>query len=370
MIQTERGLPHTVLNNEEVANKTIGQERIQQFKPSPHLGTYYEHNPFPVTPAHAEAKSHGSYFPRVWEENPRTSLNNNPVVWTETPSVPTWMEKQNIQNPWEQNVWTENPQQNVLPGKTTIDTGKVKFPITGHDRPYQFVTVVENVPLLDYSVTTESLPIINHRKIKFKNPLEPTSSFWGKLLGYGNAKDKVPEPLQKTFYDYNSLEKPLQLNTYEIPKEHTYNVDQYEPYGRYAVNPWKKVIKFLATIIPIGLFISALTPTVITVSSANDTQSRYRNDDSKEQNVAKRLTSSLTYFDKLNQDGCEDKVLCELLVSALFSKNAERHIRNLLDNFIQQEDLQNKKDDLLKIFEAVKNQDCSPILCGNIKNPT
>lgn len=34
------------------------------------------------------------------------------------------------------------------------------------------------------------------------------------------------------------------------------------------------------------------------------------------------------------------------------------------------EDLTNKKEDLLKIFEAVRNEDCSPIRCESSENPT
>lgn len=64
--------------------------------------------------------------------------------------------------------------------------------------------------------------------------------------------------------------------------------------------------------------------------------SKFRNDEDKMQEFSKRLTSSFKYFDKLKDDGCEDKVLCELLVSASLSKNAEEHIQTLLDNFVSQ----------------------------------
>lgn len=39
----------------------------------------------------------------------------------------------------------------------------------------------------------------------------------------------------------------------------------------YSASPWKKIIKFLTAAIPIGLLISALTPSVITIEDANTT---------------------------------------------------------------------------------------------------
>lgn len=42
--------------------------------------------------------------------------------------------------------------------------------------------------------------------------------------------------------------------------------------GGYGMSSsWKKILKLLATFIPIGLLISALTPTVLTVTNVNDT---------------------------------------------------------------------------------------------------
>ncbi|KAG5897159.1 hypothetical protein JTB14_020888 [Gonioctena quinquepunctata] len=405
ILPMERSLQHAFLNNTDATNTTMEQKSEQGFKPSPHLGTYYEHNTFPVKPAMPEAKTFGSYYPSAvwnddtnnnpghWKETPsmlQENLKNGPInIWTEKPSAPAWMEKQSIQSPWEQNAWTENPQGNIIQEKPPSGTGRVKFPVAEnnrpntyhgegksytiprHEGPYKFLPHDQNLPSYDNPVTTDSFAFNKPVEIP-KNHQAPTQSFWASLLGYGGAKTQAPvaEPIQKTFFDYNLLEKPVHHSYYGYPKDYGSGLENHELMDGYAANPWKKVIKFLATIIPIGLIISAFTPTVITVSTTNDTQSRYRNDDSKEQNIAQRLTSSLSYFDKLNGDGCEDRVLCELLVSASFSKNAERHIRNLLDNFIKQEDLQNKKDDLLKVFEAVKDENCSPIICGNIKNPT
>lgn len=63
--------------------------------------------------------------------------------------------------------------------------------------------------------------------------------------------------------------------------------------------------------------------------------SRYRSSDSKK-DLQNHILSSLDYFDKLNENGCEYRVFCELLVSASSMKDSERHVENLLDNFAKQ----------------------------------
>ncbi|KAJ8969392.1 hypothetical protein NQ314_001791 [Rhamnusium bicolor] len=68
-------------------------------------------------------------------------------------------------------------------------------------------------------------------------------------------------------------------------------------------------------------------------------QSRYRAEDSRHQEIASPLASSYygnLYHNKLNGNDCEDRVLCELLVSASISKNSEEHIDNLLHAFSEQ----------------------------------
>lgn len=50
--------------------------------------------------------------------------------------------------------------------------------------------------------------------------------------------------------------------------------------------------------------------------------------------IVKKITPSINSLAKLEQEGCEQKVFCELMVNSMFSKNAEDHIKNLLHNFI------------------------------------
>lgn len=58
--------------------------------------------------------------------------------------------------------------------------------------------------------------------------------------------------------------------------------------------------------------------------------SQYRSRAEKSEN---KLVSSLNYF---NSIGCEDRILCELLLSASATQNAEQHIENLLNTFTEE----------------------------------
>lgn len=58
---------------------------------------------------------------------------------------------------------------------------------------------------------------------------------------------------------------------------------------------------------------------------------------SKEENLSKkRLVSSLNHLQKFDADVCEERVLCELLLSAGASNDAEKHVENLLQAFTEQ----------------------------------
>lgn len=162
------------------------------FKPSPPLETYYEHNKFPVVPALPEAKHISSSF-----------SNYNGNEWDVAPNV-----------------------------KNTWSTSRVRFPPTNKQQqePYQFIKESSNGK-------TFSL-----------------ADFGNNLWNSNNKKqfDYAPRPLPiaKDGYEWGSLEVP-----------HKTEVE----------NPWKKIFKFLTAVIPIGLLISALTPTVIQVASVNGT---------------------------------------------------------------------------------------------------
>ncbi|XP_023310729.1 uncharacterized protein LOC111691716 [Anoplophora glabripennis] len=337
----------------KLENKT---DNFENFKPSPQLETYYEYNKFPVVPVLPEAKTFGGFT------NPGYSSNS----WEEKPSLPVaWSNNQGFQNSWFESPkkFNTNPTTTAQPWFT-----RVKFPSPAvNENPYTFVGNEGGLksyhPPVSFATTTEGFAFNKPVDTSTRNFNKPSPGLWQKLMGSVSNVDKNAVAVQKTFLDYNLMEKPSHYNT--PVKEHDTGISSYG-----SSSSLKKIIKLLTAIIPIGLFISALTPTVITVTSVNDTQSssRYRIDNPKHKAIASRLVSSLKYAEQIRS--CEDKILCELLVTASVSKNSEEHIQNLLDTFSEHEDLHSQKEDLLKVFEAVKKEDCRSVVCKSKKNPS
>lgn len=202
------------LKNESNPIKTTKSD----FRPSPHLETYYEFNKVPVPPAFPEAKHHHSLF-----------AGNSQTNW---------------------------------PGKypTTEQPWLVKFPApsvpTTKERPYNF-----------YGEKQKLLPAKSDH-------LYPTKATLNHH--YHSTKPMVPQAIHKSHhnFDFNvpvAVEKPIAYGV----SGYGDGLDYSEKPHRHELidhgNPWKTIIKILTTFIPIGLLISALTPTVITVTSVNGT---------------------------------------------------------------------------------------------------
>lgn len=253
---------HTPLNASLRLENENGS--LTNFKPSPQLETYYEFNKFPVIPALPEAKTFGGF------NNPGYSVNS----WDEKPTATVpWSNYQSFQNSWyenprRQNSWGEinvKPNPNPTTGQPWVS--RVKFPSSAaNEDPYKFVSndnkLNSYLPPVSFPTTTESFSFNKPVETPNRNIGKPSPAFWQKLMGNGVNKNAVA--IQKTFLDYNIMEKPPQYGTPD--KEYEAGIS---PHG--SPNPWKKIIKLLTAIIPIGLFISALTPTVISVTSVNDT---------------------------------------------------------------------------------------------------
>lgn len=61
-------------------------------------------------------------------------------------------------------------------------------------------------------------------------------------------------------------------------------------------------------------------------------QSRYRLDD-KNVDFREKLVQTLSHFEGLQGRGCEERMLCELLLAASMSPNAKTNVKNFLDTF-------------------------------------
>lgn len=186
----------------------------KEFRPSPQLETIYEHNEHPVIPAAAEAKQ--STFDL---REPTLQVNSRSFWPFSEPSKP--LATTTTEQPWVRKV--------VFP-QSTVETIR--------DTPYPFIT--SNTPHFGTYVPPRLPPSV--------------SGFGDDPRGYGASK-----------WDKEGGNRPLITH-----KTH------YEGYGPpeqapSSVSPLKKIIGLLAAFIPIGLLISALTPSVIQVIPMNTT---------------------------------------------------------------------------------------------------
>ncbi|XP_044749390.1 uncharacterized protein LOC123310080 [Coccinella septempunctata] len=303
-----------------------------EFRPSPEVKEVaYERNIFPVKPAYPEAK--------------HSNFNNEDEQF----SRPLSQWGRPDETPW--NVNFRFPE--------------AKIP-TSKDRPYKFE---ENRGRTygfsgknDYETASQK-PLINlGAKIPISSSGSGTGlgSSWDLGAGYPyNINKYLPK---KPEYDYGVyIEKPPTGVGHH--GGHDYPAKKYD-------SPWKKIIKILAAFIPIGLLISALTPTIITISPVNNTMLRSRDEDPHSSTI-KKLMSTLGYFDQLNDKDCENRLLCELLLSASSSQNAEQHIENFLNNFSDRRKYTAEREEELKtIFHAVKRRRCDDIICKGIRENT
>lgn len=252
--------------------------KLKEFIPSPPVEEY-ERNKVRVKPAAPEAKSF-----KETSETPSNSI------------------------PWRKNNWDDRPGVIDWRGgggggrEGSILNNNVKFP-TNSDNLHRFSLDQHNirdnqnyhVPFADlsYKTTIDSygskVPVDAYAS---KMPLD----FSTKTLGdtYGSPeRTGIKLPQHKTFPGFNLMEKPTYYeeelyypsnygSSYEVSVPHKtqpYEIctEEYgnHHYGAVGVpyhkppSPWKKIIKFLATILPIGLLISALTPNIISIHNNN-----------------------------------------------------------------------------------------------------
>ncbi|XP_066245136.1 uncharacterized protein [Euwallacea similis] len=388
---------HTKLKSALMANTSTNnfiKSKFDDFHPSPQLKIEYEHNKFPVKLAHPEAKTIPNYGKISFDDQSFRSRGGPDV---EDDSEASLKQRQTEDNTL---PWTTRNYDNSW-------TNKVRFPPSQQPndeiQPYQFeANKAPNPPncCQGNTLIVGSQYSVGPVSSKFSRPHavnNPRSGYFPSAIsshsssgegnrfpiGYASSAAETGRDFNfnkliqvpKKYYPYDDG-IPIYEKTYETPfniMEKPYDVRQHSHGGGRGASSWKKILKVLATFIPIGLLISALTPTVITVTNVNDTsntqQTRYRSNDDPKRELHSQILSSLDYFDKLNENGCEHRVFCELLVTASQMPDSSRHVQNLLDNFANQDvDYKSRAEDLKKVFEAVRNQDCNPISCSNLDN--
>lgn len=195
----------------------------KEFKPSPHLETFYEYNRTPVVPAMAEAKTNLNAGEVGPQSNSRSFFWPIGDMFDKKPAVSTTTESS-----WVRRV--------VFP-QATVETTR--------DRPYAFVTAGNSV-LPSFGRPPPRIPVsvADNPRGYGHGP-----SKWDQFEGGGT---KGPMIMHKTQYESYGPPEPTSS-------------------GVSAISPVKKIIGLLAALVPIGLLISALTPSVIQVMPVNTT---------------------------------------------------------------------------------------------------
>lgn len=190
-----------------------------EFKPSPQLETVYEYNKNPVVPAVGEAKSALNAGEALSQPNSRSFFWPISDMFSNRPATTT-----------ESSTWTRR----VVFPQTTVETTR--------DRPYPFVTTA-----------------VSHYSA-------PTSSGYGapdNPRGYGYGPSKWDQ-----FEGGGATKRPMIMHKTHFE---SYGPPEPTPNGVATISPVKKIIGLLAALVPIGLLISALTPSVIQVVPMNVT---------------------------------------------------------------------------------------------------
>lgn len=204
---------------------------LKEFRPSPQLETIYEFNKTPVVPVVGEAKEI-SNLNQPHQANARTffwPLSNEAGKQPATTTEAAWVRR-------------------VVFPQTTAETTR--------DQPYPFVTSSNNVPIIPHAGTfgPSRIPPSSYGSTSPDNPrgYSYNPSKWDQYGSSGIGVNKNPAIMHKTHYE-------------------SYGPPEATPTGVSKISPIKKIIGLLAAFIPLGLLISALTPSVIQVVPMNTT---------------------------------------------------------------------------------------------------
>ncbi|KAF5281962.1 hypothetical protein FQA39_LY00486 [Lamprigera yunnana] len=343
--------PIIITNSNEELEKN--GTKPKDFRPSPQIETYYEYNKIPVAPAMPEAKFFTSMMDR-----PSSSENE---MWFEKPTVlkipprpPHWYNK----------VSFPTPPSSYLPGND--------YPYPYDDGGYQDMTTTKNeypypsgmgdddmrikntysypMPEVIYETTTRK---INYEPLpsftRFGSSMGSITQKFADLFNLKGSSHSSPPTIEVSGHGYGP-KYPHSIISYESPVP--------TQMQRPMQSPWKKVIKFLSAVIPIGILISALTPRIINVTPVNTTLVRGRTAESQ-------LLHSLNYINKLSMDGCEERAMCELILSTGAQKNTKKYAEDLMKTLTeQQKNNADQMERIEKIFGAIRTYNCRLLECN------
>lgn len=220
-VRIEEMLPITKPSISEFAmkevppNTTEPNPKKSDFRASPQLETYIEYNRFPVKPVWPQPKQIKT-FQQIQNE-----IRPNPTIPTKYLSVSSTLAPTKHNAEEKQSYYQNKP----IRSDSDLDPLKFydKYNFPGHQIPFY---------------PTES----------------PISGLdWANSAVY--TKPIVEQPYAFVNHEEHKKEEYIAPGSLSIEEEYDLS--------RPKKTPWKKIVKFLATVIPIGLLLSALTPNIL-----------------------------------------------------------------------------------------------------------
>ncbi|XP_017764055.1 PREDICTED: uncharacterized protein LOC108553589 [Eufriesea mexicana] len=123
------------------------------------------------------------------------------------------------------------------------------------------------------------------------------------------------------------------------------------------ISPWKKILHLIGAILPLGLLVAALTPSVVKVDNTtqpNIVLSKWRVADLPVEHKQARFVDPS--FD------CEERSICDMILAGGDAESTV--LQNILWNLATRTSTAMAKESgLHEVFEAVKKKDCSSVFC-------
>lgn len=200
-------------------NSTEVSTKKSVFRASPQLESYIEFNRFPVQPAWPEPKQVKTFHQIQNYIKPQTPYHSTKFFGASSTIIPTTSEAEEKQSFF----------QTGKPLRSDSDHNPLKF----YDK---------------YNYGPPASPVF---------PTAPSVPNFDWLNSESYSKPGGEHP-----YSFDEPKRDVVLATpHNVVYDESDSVDVSTP----RRSPWKKVIKFLATVIPIGILLSALTPNILNI---------------------------------------------------------------------------------------------------------
>ncbi|XP_076237915.1 uncharacterized protein LOC143181416 [Calliopsis andreniformis] len=172
-----------------------------------------------------------------------------------------------------------------------------------------------------------------------------------------NELDALRRPNNGVVYVQESTFLTTRKFPYPLYQPVGYHQANFIDPARRRVSPWKKILHLIGAFLPFGLLLAALTPNIVKVDNTtqpNIVLSKWRVADLPVEHKQARFSDE--------SSPCEERSICELICAG--SKAESSILQSLLWNLATRTSAtMARENDLQEIFEAVKNKNCTNLLC-------